>query len=1032
MNAQYRYPGIRSFKDENLDRSLFFGRTEDTSELLNKVLAEKLVVLYGKSGVGKSSLLQASLSEKLRRNNCIPLFIRFHDYKIDPSTRLLDEVTRLHSEYIRDVPKDLRDYCVTGTRKYKSYESEKNAEDNTKKQVWDFWLFFKTIEFWKKGHISRLENFYQESILLTPVLILDQFEEVFRHHDNFNKKEFFKNISLITNKLYYSVSAEKRDLLTYNRFSTSETKSIGYETFNQRSPNVKVLISIRGDYLGLLEEVADEIPDIFVNYFRLKPLTADKSTESITRPGEVSHSSLRTRPFSYNNDAVTLINNFLLSNSNSLSGGINTNELQLLCHHIEKNIVLKKQKEKPGCRITISEENLGGKSGLSRILKNYIASCISKYTFFTQWRIHRTLKTNFIGKDGKTRNPMTRDQIGLKDKYLDELENNRILRNYGDKGELYEITHDTLVQPILKAAHDQTKRFWKKLELFSLFVLGIIALVLFFNKDYLSSSWNNNLANKAQAKGDFTDAKRKYMISLERNPKNFESYYEYQNLLVLEEDYIEAIEMFKMAINNFDSLSILSKDNSAEFIYNTFDSYLGDYKDSKEDSLRNEAYDFHQFYARNVDSEKVDVENGLYALIGNKMAQLLIEGGFIDESTSIYEELIHSKKIQSSLINRNFSRLLYDKVVNRGLERQEQDNLLAQLNSLDSNVYSSLSKIIIEEKRGVNSNNLIGKYKQLQTEDSYSKKEKSLVYYHYGKLLEKMDRISEAVNKLDTARILNSEDENILIAHTDLDNLHKAIYNVDSTTTQNIKSIPHTDLRTIFLWYIERGRFDRVDDYLKLLKTKYISNQSSSYKEIILDLYYDYIGEKSVFEGHFSKAIKYYEQIESISYYSLGNLAWCYYSLAIAEKSINQEHLRESIEISYKALELGGDYYWVMGNLALAYLHNTSYNLDSVRKMYRKIYDLLRCDCGKEIRSYSYNKPQILQKRAIEDVENVIGKEYYQGEIKNRVDTVLADLKGWEENLQEAMKQTTSLNKSDSKSCCTECNVKPDYCLSDD
>ena len=57
--AQSRYPGTRPFSDA--EQALFFGREEDFDHLSKLILLEKLVVFYGKSGYGKSSLLNAKV-----------------------------------------------------------------------------------------------------------------------------------------------------------------------------------------------------------------------------------------------------------------------------------------------------------------------------------------------------------------------------------------------------------------------------------------------------------------------------------------------------------------------------------------------------------------------------------------------------------------------------------------------------------------------------------------------------------------------------------------------------------------------------------------------------------------------------------------------------------------------------------------------------------------------------------------------------------------------------------------------------------
>ena len=55
----YRYPGPHSFQDKDVERDSFFGRKPEIRDLVNKILSFRLIVLFGKSGLGKTSLLQA-------------------------------------------------------------------------------------------------------------------------------------------------------------------------------------------------------------------------------------------------------------------------------------------------------------------------------------------------------------------------------------------------------------------------------------------------------------------------------------------------------------------------------------------------------------------------------------------------------------------------------------------------------------------------------------------------------------------------------------------------------------------------------------------------------------------------------------------------------------------------------------------------------------------------------------------------------------------------------------------------------------
>ena len=68
-NALWAFPGLHYFKDDPVDRQLFFGRETEIKELSERILAENITVLFGKSGDGKTSLINAGLKETLRDLN---------------------------------------------------------------------------------------------------------------------------------------------------------------------------------------------------------------------------------------------------------------------------------------------------------------------------------------------------------------------------------------------------------------------------------------------------------------------------------------------------------------------------------------------------------------------------------------------------------------------------------------------------------------------------------------------------------------------------------------------------------------------------------------------------------------------------------------------------------------------------------------------------------------------------------------------------------------------------------------------------
>jgi len=76
-DAQHPWIGLASFTEG--DRTFFAGRGDEIDDLLRLVRRDTLTLLYGVSGLGKTSLVQAGLFPALRGENILPVPIRL-DY----------------------------------------------------------------------------------------------------------------------------------------------------------------------------------------------------------------------------------------------------------------------------------------------------------------------------------------------------------------------------------------------------------------------------------------------------------------------------------------------------------------------------------------------------------------------------------------------------------------------------------------------------------------------------------------------------------------------------------------------------------------------------------------------------------------------------------------------------------------------------------------------------------------------------------------------------------------------------------------
>ncbi|MCL4531416.1 MAG: SIR2 family protein, partial [Chloroflexi bacterium] len=68
------YKFLSSYEEQDVD--IFYGRDYDIIRVIQKLLSSKLMVLYGKSGFGKTSLLNAGIAPRLTQNNYLTVYSR--------------------------------------------------------------------------------------------------------------------------------------------------------------------------------------------------------------------------------------------------------------------------------------------------------------------------------------------------------------------------------------------------------------------------------------------------------------------------------------------------------------------------------------------------------------------------------------------------------------------------------------------------------------------------------------------------------------------------------------------------------------------------------------------------------------------------------------------------------------------------------------------------------------------------------------------------------------------------------------------
>jgi WD40 repeat protein len=236
------YPGLHAFEER--DAAFFYGRERELDELFGLVREQRLTLVYGKSGLGKTSLLQAGLFPRLRANGFFPMRFR-HDF--DASGGAARRATPFAQQ--------VRDHIIEAIR-----DDKLDAEEPTERPLWEY---FSLNGFWDSAGRP-----------VVPVLVMDQFEEVFTLGQS-RKKEvdllFIELADLIENRIPEVLRLEAE-------------QEGGAISFPMEPPRARVVISMREDFLAEIEAYQRSLPSLAKGRFRLGPLRGAQAVDAVRRP----------------------------------------------------------------------------------------------------------------------------------------------------------------------------------------------------------------------------------------------------------------------------------------------------------------------------------------------------------------------------------------------------------------------------------------------------------------------------------------------------------------------------------------------------------------------------------------------------------------------------------------------------------------------------------------------------------------------------------------------------------------------------
>jgi tetratricopeptide (TPR) repeat protein len=232
-------------------------------------------------------------------------------------------------------------------------------------------------------------------------------------------------------------------------------------SYSEQPPVVKVIISLREDYLGTLQELADEVPQILENRFRLTAMSPEQAHPAVVEPPLLPQGELfATRPFSYEDDAVDKMLAFL----EGKTGEVEPFQLQLLCRQVELRVAEEQAKGRESIRV--DHDYLGGKAKMQAILQNFYLDTIGRLpSWWIRRQARKLCEEGLSDAKGHCRileEEHIENHYGVGEATLRALVDARLLRKeVRSESFYYELSHGNLAQPVQDSRRWRMPRRWK-------------------------------------------------------------------------------------------------------------------------------------------------------------------------------------------------------------------------------------------------------------------------------------------------------------------------------------------------------------------------------------------------------------------------------------------------------------------------------------------------------------------------------------------------------------------------------------------
>lgn len=437
-SIQNPWAGLASYEDPSKsERTLkFCGRDNDIYDVTRLIDDNLLLILYGKSGIGKTSLLNAGVFPKLRLEQYLPVSLRLGTLEDGAS----------YQEAIISAVKNAveEEHGITSTYPVVEEQTDNQQPDR-------LWNYF-----------ARNHFFNADQRPLFPVVVLDQFEEVLRNND----MDHGGKAQTLLNQLQYIIDESH---------ALSDCVVGGKDYFYDF--NFRFVISIREDELYLLEDNIDNLSlSLFRNCrYRLRQMKPNQARQVISIG--IDEGCVKEEQSSHIEDIII----DLLTKGGS-SSEIDPLLLSLIC---SKTFSIKK-----GEFITQNDLKYWGDG--TNLLEKYYEDATSGLNTRQKRFLQSLVTDDSVGLRKRTNKKRAESQLGPMEFNKLTKGDNRLL-TVNEASSTVELIHDMLCPIIQQSKEDLVK---KKNDAILSLLLGIIA---FFGVISLHYCLIHHLVDDAQS-----------------------------------------------------------------------------------------------------------------------------------------------------------------------------------------------------------------------------------------------------------------------------------------------------------------------------------------------------------------------------------------------------------------------------------------------------------------------------------------------------------------------------------------------------